>query len=68
MGLVTLEDATGLIEVIFIPDKLPLCRTICSYGGPVWASGTVTERLSCMSLDDSNGGLVSLFHAEEATA
>jgi len=51
MGFVTLEDATGLIEVSFFPDKLALYKTICSYGGPVWASGKVTEHLSSLSLD-----------------
>jgi DNA polymerase III alpha subunit len=35
MGFVTLEDATGLVEVSFFPDKLSLYRTLCSYGGPV---------------------------------
>ena len=59
MGFVTLEDATGLIEVSFFPDKLPLYRTICSYGGPVWVSGKVTEHLSCLSLDGSGGGALA---------
>ncbi|MEN6426144.1 MAG: PHP domain-containing protein [Phycisphaerales bacterium] len=53
MGFITLEDATGLIEVSFFPDRLPLYKTICSYGGPVWVSGRVTEHLSCTSLDGS---------------
>ncbi len=51
MGFVTLEDATGLIEVSFFPDKLALYRTICSYGGPVWVTGKVTDHLSSLSLD-----------------
>lgn len=56
MGFVTLEDATGLIEVSFFPNKLPLYKTICSYGGPVWVKGRVTEHLSFLSLDCSDGG------------
>jgi DNA-directed DNA polymerase III PolC len=53
MGFVTLEDATGLIEVSFFPDQLSLYRTICSYGGPVWVSGKVTEHLASLCLDAS---------------
>lgn len=56
MGFVTLEDATGLIEVSFFPDQIPLYRTICSYGGPVWVSGKVTEHLSSLCLDASACG------------
>jgi DNA polymerase III alpha subunit len=56
MGFVTLEDATGLIEASFFPDKLTLYRTICSYGGPVWVSGRVTEHLASLSLDGADGG------------
>jgi error-prone DNA polymerase len=56
MGFVTLEDATGLIEVSFFPEKLPPYKTICSYGGPVWVKGRVTEHLSSLSLDCSDGG------------
>jgi DNA polymerase III alpha subunit len=51
MGFVTLEDATGLAEVSFFPDKIGLYRTICSYGGPVWVSGKVTEHLSSIALE-----------------
>ncbi len=51
MGFVTLEDATGLIEASFFPDRLALYKTICSYGGPVWVSGRVVEHLSSLSLD-----------------
>jgi len=51
MGFVTVEDATGLIEVSFFPDQISLYRTICSYGGPVWVSGKVTEHLSSICLD-----------------
>lgn len=56
MGFVTLEDATGLIEVSFFPDQIALYRTICSYGGPVWVCGKVTEHLSSVSLDASACG------------
>ena len=58
MGFVTLEDATGLIEVSFFPDKLAQYKTICSYGGPVWVSGRVVEHLSSLSLDGSAGGKI----------
>lgn len=56
MGFVTLEDATGLIEVSFFPDKLSLYRTLCSCGGPVWVKGQVSEHLSSLSLDCSDAG------------
>jgi DNA polymerase III alpha subunit len=56
MGFVTLEDATGLIEVSFFPDQIALYRTICSSGGPVWVSGKVTEHLSSLCLDASACG------------
>ncbi len=56
MGFVTLEDATGLIEVSFFPDKLALYRAICSYGGPVWVTGRITEHLSSLSLDGTDCG------------
>ena len=58
MGFVTLEDATGLIEVSFFPDQLARYKTICSYGGPVWVSGRVVEHLSSLSLDGSDGGKI----------
>jgi len=58
MGFVTLEDATGLLEASFFPDKLALYKTICSSGGPVWVSGRVVEHLSSLSLDCSNCGRI----------
>ncbi|MEN6333784.1 MAG: hypothetical protein ABFE01_05945, partial [Phycisphaerales bacterium] len=59
MGFVTIEDATGLAEVSFFPDKLPLYKTICSYGGPVWVAGKVTEHLSSISVDCCDCGRVA---------
>ena len=59
MGFVTLEDATGMIEVSFFPDKLALYRTICSYGGPVWVAGNVTEHLSSISIDCAGCGRIA---------
>jgi DNA polymerase III alpha subunit len=59
MGFVTLEDATGLTEVSFFPDKLGLYRTICSYGGAVWVSGRVTEHLSSVALECAACGRVA---------
>jgi DNA polymerase III alpha subunit len=56
MGFATLEDATGMVEASFFPDKLPLYRTICSYGGPVWIAGKVAEHLSSLSVDCSACG------------
>jgi DNA polymerase III alpha subunit len=58
MGFVTIEDATGLIEASFFPDQLALYKTICSSGGPVWASGRVVEHLSSLSLDCSACGRI----------
>lgn len=51
MGFVTLEDATGLAEVSFFPDRIKLYRNICSSGKPVWANGRVTEHLSSVTLE-----------------
>jgi len=59
MGFVTLEDATGLAEVNFFPDQLGLYRTICSYGGPVWVRGRVTEHLSSITLEGAACGRVA---------
>jgi len=59
MGFVTLEDATGMTEVSFFPDKLSLYRTICSYGGPVWVAGNVTEHLSSIGVDCSACGRIA---------
>jgi DNA-directed DNA polymerase III PolC len=59
MGFVTLDDATGLTEVSFFPNKLDLYRTICSYGGPVWVSGRVTEHLSSVALECTACGKVA---------
>ena len=58
LGFVTLEDATGLIEVSFVPDRLVLYKTICSYGGPVWARGKVTAHLSSLALDCGTCGKI----------
>jgi DNA polymerase III alpha subunit len=51
MGFVTLEDATGLAEVSFFPDQIKLYQSICSYGGPVWVKGKVTEHLSSVAVE-----------------
>ncbi len=59
MGFVTLEDATGLAEVSFFPDRIDLYQTICSYGGAVWARGKVTEHLSSLALECSACGRVA---------
>jgi DNA polymerase III alpha subunit len=68
MGFVTIEDAAGLIEVSFFPDKLVLYRTICSYGGPVWVSGTVTEHLASLSLDCTGCGRMGTLADERPDA
>jgi DNA polymerase III alpha subunit len=59
MGFVTLEDATGLAEVSFFPDQITLYRSICSYGGPVWVAGRVTNHLSSISVDAAACGKVA---------
>jgi DNA polymerase-3 subunit alpha len=59
MGFVTLEDATGLAEISFFPDHLKLYRTICSYGGPVWVRGKVTEHLASLTLEGVECGQVA---------
>jgi len=59
MGFVTLEDATGLVEISFFPDRLELYQSICSYGGPVWIRGRVTEHLSSITLEGAECGKVA---------
>ena len=59
MGFVTLEDATGLAEISFFPDRIQQYRSICSYGGPVWVSGKVTEHLASVSVDCIECGKVA---------
>ncbi len=59
MGFVTLEDATGLAEVSFFPDQIKLYQSICSYGGPVWVSGKVTEHLSSIAVEGNACGKVA---------
>jgi len=59
MGFVTLEDSTGLAEVSFFPDQIGLYRSICSYGGPVWVRGRVTEHLASIALECAACGRVA---------
>ena len=59
MGFVTLEDATGLAETSFFPDRLAQYRAICSQGGPVWVRGRVTEHLASLSLDATACGRIA---------
>ncbi len=59
MGFVTLEDSTGLAEVSFFPDQIKLYQSICSYGGPVWVSGKVTEHLSSIAVECAECGKVA---------
>jgi len=59
MGFVTLEDSTGLAEVSFFPDQIGLYRSICSYGGPVWVRGRVTEHLASIALECAACGKVA---------
>jgi error-prone DNA polymerase len=59
MGFVTLEDSSGLAEISFFPDQIKLYQSICSYGGPVWVRGRVTEHLSTVALDGAACGKVA---------
>ena len=56
MGFLTLEDSTGLTEINFFPDQLDVYRNICTYGGPVWVRGKVTEHLSSITVEGNQGG------------
>lgn len=56
MGFVTLEDASGLVEVSFFPDHLELYRRIATCGGPVWIRGKVTEHLSSITIECTQCG------------
>lgn len=59
MGFVTLEDSTGLAEISFFPDQIERYRSICSYGGPVWVRGRVTEHLSSIALECAACGKIA---------
>lgn len=59
MGFVTLEDSTGLAEISFFPDQIKWYQSICSYGGPVWVRGRVTEHLSSVALEGAACGKVA---------
>ncbi len=59
MGFVTLEDSSGLAEVSFFPDQIQQYHGICSYGGPVWARGRVTEHLSSIALECAACGKIA---------
>ena len=56
MGFVTVEDASGLAEVSFFPDRIEQYRRICSAGGPVWIRGKVTEHLSSVVVEGHDCG------------
>ena len=56
MGFVTLEDASGLAEITFFPDRLDKYRHICTASGPVWVAGRVTEHLSSITVECHNCG------------
>ncbi len=59
MGFVTLEDSSGLAEVSFFPNQIQQYHGICSYGGPVWARGRVTEHLSSIALECAACGKIA---------
>jgi DNA polymerase III alpha subunit len=51
MGFATIEDASGLAELSFFPDRLEDYYRICSASGPVWTTGLVNEHLSSITID-----------------
>jgi DNA-directed DNA polymerase III PolC len=51
MGFATIEDASGLAEVSFFPDRLQDYYQICSTSQAVWATGIVNEHLSSLTID-----------------
>lgn len=56
MGFATIEDASGLAEVSFFPDRIDDYYKICSASGAVWARGVVNEHLCSITIDCRNCG------------
>ncbi len=56
MGFVTVEDASGLVEVSFFPDQLDVYQRVCRNGGPIWVRGRVCEHLSSVTVEGKQGG------------
>ena len=56
MGFATIEDASGLAEVSFFPDRIEDYYEIASASGAVWARGIVNEHLSSITIDCRNCG------------
>ncbi|MHC4742609.1 MAG: DNA polymerase III subunit alpha [Planctomycetota bacterium] len=59
MGFVTVEDASGLAEISFFPDKINLYRKIRSRGGAIWVKGKVSEHLSSITIEAADCGQVT---------
>ena len=60
MAFATIEDASGLAEVSFFPNKIDDYYKICSASGAVWAKGVVNEHLSSITIDCRNCGRIKI--------
>ncbi|OHB51197.1 MAG: hypothetical protein A2Y10_08735 [Planctomycetes bacterium GWF2_41_51] len=60
MGFATIEDASGLAEISFFPDRINDYYQICSSPTGVWARGLVNNHLSSITVDCRNCGRMSV--------
>lgn len=60
MGFATIEDASGLAEISFFPDRINDYYQICSSSTAVWARGLVNRHLSSITVDCRNCGRMSV--------
>ncbi|MCE5187204.1 MAG: DNA polymerase III subunit alpha [Planctomycetaceae bacterium] len=51
MGFATIEDASGLAELSFFPDRIDDYYRVSAAAGAVWARGVVNEHLASISID-----------------
>lgn len=59
MGFATIEDASGLAEISFFPDRLAEYYRLCSSAGAVWARGRISEHLSSVTMDCRASGALN---------
>jgi DNA polymerase III alpha subunit len=58
MGFISIDDASGLSEITFFPDKIADYRRLAEGSGPVWVRGRVKMHLSSVTIEFGQGGPV----------